>query len=93
MQVAVLLPSTVVIVISVVPALIPITLPLESTIATAMLLEFHITSLLVALVGEIVSIKVFLAPAFTVKLLLFRLTPVTGAIISMLKSTVVTFST
>jgi len=74
----VMLPSTVVTVIVAIPALTPTTFPLEETVATVGSLVVQVTLLLVALVGAMISFKLTLAPTFTVALLLFRLTPVTG---------------
>jgi len=54
-QVAVLLPSSVVIVIVVFPALIALTFPFLSTLATDSSLEFQVTFLLVAFSGKIVA--------------------------------------
>jgi hypothetical protein len=42
-HVAVLLPSAVVTVIVAVPTAIPVTLPLDDTVATEVLLDFHVT--------------------------------------------------
>ncbi len=62
MHLAVLLPSTVLTVISVVPALTATTFPLVSTVAMVESLDDHVTFLLVAFAGKIVATRVSVAP-------------------------------
>ena len=76
-QVAVKLPSIVVTVIIEVPAPTVVTVPLLSTVAAAGLLEVQVRPLLVALVGATVAVNCSALPAVKIKLVLFRLTPVT----------------
>ena len=57
MQVAVLPPSSVVTVIVAVPSFTPVTNPLLSTVATAVLLLSHVTFLFVALEGVTVALS------------------------------------
>ena len=52
-----MVPSFVVAVIVAEPAEIPVTSPLLFTVATDVLLDFHVTVLLVALVGSTVAIS------------------------------------
>ena len=56
-QVAVLEPSAVLTVIVALPALTPVIKPVALTAAIAVLLEDHITVLLVALVGKTVAVS------------------------------------
>ena len=51
-------------VIVAVPAFTPLTVPLE-TVATLVLLDVHVTALLVAFDGETVAERVVVAPTFT----------------------------
>ena len=67
-----LVPSLVVAVIVAVPAEIPVTTPLLFTVATAVLLERHVTVLLVALVGSTVAISWVVLPSVMVALVLFN---------------------
>jgi hypothetical protein len=75
-HVAVLLPSTVVTVITVLPADTAVTVPLD-TVATAGALLLHVTLLFVALEGVMVALRVSLPPTVKDRLVLLRLTPVT----------------
>ena len=77
LHVAVLLPSTVVTVTVASPALYAVTSPLSSTDATASLLLDHVTFRFVALWGVTVVVSTSLPPTGSVRLDLFRLTPVT----------------
>jgi hypothetical protein len=78
-QVAILPPSTVVAVIAVLPALMPITTPFV-TIATSGTLLLHVTSLFVAFAGETVAFKVSKPPTAIEAVVLLRLTPVTATL-------------
>ncbi len=62
MHLAVLLPSTVLTVISVVPALTATTFPLVSTVAMVESLDDHVTFLFVAFAGKTVAVRVSFAP-------------------------------
>src|SRR5699024_12174799 len=75
---AVLLPSSVVTVISVAPALTAVILPLLSTVATASSDDMKVTFLLVAVDGETVAFNVSVAPTSKLVLSLFNFTPVTA---------------
>ena len=77
-QVAVLEPSAVVTVIVAVPAVTAVTLPSESTVATEVLELFHVTAVLVALVGAMVAVRVSVEPLESDRVVLLRETPVTG---------------
>ena len=57
-----MLPSTVLTVISVVPALTATTFPLVSTVAMVESLDDHVTFLFVAFAGKIVATRVSVAP-------------------------------
>ncbi len=59
---ALLLPSTVLTVISVVPALTATTLPFASTVAIVESTADHVTFLFVAFAGKTVAVKVSVAP-------------------------------
>ena len=61
-----------------VPAPIPVTLPLASTVAIAVLLEVQATPWLVAFTGAIVASRVTLEPSKIVSVSLSKVTPVTG---------------
>ena len=76
-HVAVLAPSFVVTVIVAVPAAFAVTTPLEDTVATVVLLDFHVTDLSVAFDGNTVAVKVSVSLTVMERELLFRLTPVT----------------
>ena len=76
LQDAVLLPSTVVAVIVAVPAFSAVILPF-STVATAVLSDFHVTLLLVAFAGNTVTVREADSPTFRSSVDLFRDTPVT----------------
>jgi hypothetical protein len=76
-QVAVLLPSSVLTVMVALPTDTPVTAPFD-IVATALLLLFHVTFLLVALEGATVAIKVSEAPSIMVVDVLFKDTPVTA---------------
>ncbi len=71
---AVLLPSLVVTVISAVPALRAATLPVVSTVATAVSLDFQITVLSDAFAGETVAVNVSFAPTTSEVVVLFNAT-------------------
>jgi hypothetical protein len=77
-QVAVLLPSTVVTVMVAVPALTPVTVPFDDTLATAGALLNHVTFLLVALEGETVAVSLSLPPVAILIDVLSKVTPVTA---------------
>jgi hypothetical protein len=77
-DVAVNPPLTVVTVIVALPAATPDTTPAELTVATAVLLELHVTLLLVALVGTTVAVNVVVEPTFTLTDVGATVTPVTG---------------
>lgn len=62
------------------PAETALTLPLASTVATAVLELLHVTFLLVAVVGFIVAVNVSLAPTVIDSVVLFNETPVTGIV-------------
>ena len=79
-QVAVFPPSFVVTVIVAVPAAFAITAPLEDTVATVVLLDFHVTVLSVAFDGVIVAVKVCVSPTVIDSDVLSRLTPVTDTV-------------
>ncbi len=76
--VAVLAPSAVVTVIVAVPAEIPETKPVAFTVATAELLELHVTFLFVALPGATVAVNCVADPAAIEAEVGLTLTPVTG---------------
>jgi len=78
-QVAVFLPSSVVTVIVAVPDETAVTTP-PITVATAGLLEVHVTVLLVALPGATVAVRVSVFPGDILVLGLFNDTPVTGTV-------------
>ena len=77
-QVAVLEPSAVVTVIVAEPAVTAVTLPVLSTVATAVLLLFQEIDLLVALEGATVAVSVVVEPTFKVALVLLKVTLETG---------------
>ncbi len=79
-QVAVLPPSSVRTVIVAEPAAFAVTTPLDETVATVVLLDDHVTALLVALEGETVAVSVPVVPAVKDILVLFRETPVTETV-------------
>ena len=60
-----------------VPALWAVTFPFPSTVATLELLEDQVTFLFVALFGSTVAVSWLVLPSVRVRLVLFRLTPVT----------------
>lgn len=62
-HVAVLPPSDVVHVIVADPADLAVTVPSEETVATEVLLDDHVTALLVALLGETVGVSSYVSPA------------------------------
>ena len=76
-HVAVKLPSTVVTVMFAEPSATAVTTPL-TTVATAVLSEAQITSLLVALAGAIVATRVAVSFTSNVTSALSKVTPVTG---------------
>jgi hypothetical protein len=77
-QAAVLLPSWVVTVMSAVPAATAVTTPFADTVATGLLLLFHVTFWFVALKGIIEATRVSVAPSLRLVVDLLRVTPVTG---------------
>ena len=79
-QVAFLLPSSVVTVIVAVPAFFAVTTPEVETVATVVLLEDQVTFLFVALDGDTVAVSVCVWPSTKVRLVWFKLTPVTGTV-------------
>jgi hypothetical protein len=86
MQYAVLLPSTVVMVMKEVPADRPVTMPPGVTEAMAGMLLAQITELFEALKGKIVKDKASVPPTARTRLLLMRLTPVTATLPLLAKS-------
>jgi hypothetical protein len=78
-QVAVLLPSTVVAVIAVLPVLMPIITPFD-TIATSGMLLLHVTSLFAAFTGKMVALRVSYPPTMIDVVDLLRETPVTATL-------------
>lgn len=70
-------PSVVVTVIVAVPAAFAVTTPEEDTVATEVLLEDQVTDLSVAFDGVTVAVKLCVSPTVMVRLVWFRLTPVT----------------
>ena len=72
------LPSFAVALIVAVPGPTAVTFPLESTVATAVLEDFQVTVLLLALLGLTVTVKVSVAPTFIFNVVLFNVIPVTG---------------
>jgi len=69
--VAVLLPLSLMAVITAVPGAMPVTLPVGLTVATAGLLEIHVTPRIVALVGLALADRVLVAPTPSCSVLLF----------------------
>ena len=80
LHVAVFDPSFVVTVIVALPAATPFTVPFASTVATFVLLLFHVTSWFVALLGATVAVNVVVFPFVILVLVLFKLTPVTATV-------------
>jgi len=76
-EVAVKPPSAVVAVITAVPGAIPVTRPLELTVATAVLPLDQATAMLVALVGATVAVSCWVLPIAMLALVGLKLTPVT----------------
>ena len=76
-------PSTVVTVIVAVPALTAVTTP-SATVATASLLDIHVTALLVALSGVTVAVRANISPSEMVADVLSRLTLSTETVSSSL---------
>ncbi len=74
MHLAVLLPSTVLTVISVVPALTATTFPLVSTVAMVESLDDHVTFLFVAFAGKIVAARVSVDPTTSDNVVLLSVT-------------------
>lgn len=79
-QVDVLLPLIVVTVITADPAVIPVTRPVELTVATAVLFEAQLTVLIVAFAGDMVAVNCAVAPVPIVAVDGLTTTPVTGTI-------------
>ena len=77
-DVAVLFPSFVLQVIVACPTAVPVTTPVEETVATLLFEELHVTDLFVALLGEMVSVKVLVLPTLTDVLVGDTLTLVTA---------------
>ena len=71
-----LLPSAVVTVIVAVPGPLAVTKPLVLTVATEVLLDFHVTDLLLVLLGVTVAVSCSVWPVFNVADVLFSETPV-----------------
>ena len=69
--------SRAVAVITTVPALTPLTMPLELTVAIAVSLEDHVTALFVALAGAIVAVNCMFSPTMMLLLGALTLIPVT----------------
>ena len=69
-----MLPSTVLTVISVVPALTATTFPLVSTVAMVESLDDHVTFLFVASAGKTVAVKVSFAPTTSDNVVLLSVT-------------------
>ena len=67
-------------VIVTVPLLMPLTTPVEETVATALLLVVHFTVLLFALEGPTVAVSVAVFPLLSVKAVLFSVRLVTGCL-------------
>jgi len=76
-QVAFLDPSFVVTVMVAVPTLTAVTVPVEDTLATEVLLEDQVTVLSEAFSGVTVGVKVSDSPILSDREVLFKLTPVT----------------
>lgn len=79
-QVAFFPPSTVVTVMVAVPTVFAVMTPVEETVATAVLLEDQVTDLFVALVGVTTAVSVSVSPTVMVRVVWFRLTPVTATV-------------
>ena len=77
-QDAVFPPSVVLTVIVALPSDLAMTTPEEDTSATDGALDDHVTDLSVALDGVTVAVNVWVSPSVIVKVVLLRLTPVTG---------------
>jgi hypothetical protein len=77
-QVVFFLPSAVVTVMVVVPFAMPVTNPVDETVATGGALLSQVTSLFVALAGNIVAVNCSVAPVSRARLVLFNDTPVTA---------------
>jgi hypothetical protein len=80
-QVAVLLPSALVTVITALPADMPVTKPTEDTVATVVLPLLHVTFLFVALEGAMVAVNVSVLPTVMLADDLFNVTPVTATVL------------
>ena len=81
LQVALVLPSSVVTVMVAVPFATAVTTPLLLTLATEVLLLDHVTFLFVALSGKIVAVSVVVAPALvSVAEDLLSATPITDIV-------------
>jgi hypothetical protein len=81
MQESVLPPSTVVTVIVALPTAMPLTKPVEETMATAELLLLHDTALFAALEGEMVAVNVSVPPTRMTAAFSFKATPVTETVV------------
>ena len=71
-----LLPSAVVTVIVAVPGAFAVTRPELLTVATVVLLDFHVTALLLVLLGVTVAVSWSVCPVFSVAEVLLSETPV-----------------
>ena len=71
-----LLPSAVVTVMVAVPGALAVTRPELLTVATVVLLDFHVTFLLLVLLGVTVAVSWSVCPVFSVAEVLFNDTPV-----------------
>ena len=81
LQKAVFPPSAVEAIITIVPAETAVTLPLASTVATAVLLLVQLTALLVALSGLTVAMMVAVSPSARLRLVLSRVMDSTGTVV------------
>jgi len=81
-QVAVFSPSVVFAVMTALPADLAVTRPSEETDATVSALDDQVTLLSVALVGLTAASSCAVSPTVRVTLVLSRLTPVTGTVVS-----------
>ena len=79
-QVAVKLPSAVVTVMAALPFATAVTTPLASTVATPGASELQLTVWFVAVAGATVAVRLDVPPGFSVRVVRFRVTPVTGVL-------------
>ena len=80
LHVAEKLPSAVLQVIVACPTAVPVTTPVEETVATLLFEELHVTDLFVALLGEMVLARLTVLPTLTDVLVGDTLTPVTATV-------------